>query len=293
MAYGDYADWSNGYDPTGGVPGGGGTSGTEPVGDPGKVQLPGPTGPVGTPRQVATAPDGVPYYQDQAGSYWTKNPDGSWAQQTLDPSAWATGGTGGGGGGGGGGLINPFPGQFQPPGTNPYPTAPTFSGGPAYTPPPAFSYDPFKAPTFEEAQNDPGFQFVQQLGQQGVERSAAARGVLNSGGTLQDIAKWNQSLAESQYGNVFNRDLGAWQQNLGAALNAYNTNYQTQYADPYKNAYQSALDQFNPQFSAWQTNMGATQRDNEFNYSSAFDRYKFDYQRWYDQHRLSMDMVNM
>ena len=191
--------------------------------------------------------------------------------------------------GGTGGLIDPFPGMFQAPTPIPYQAPPQFQA-PSYTPPPAFTYAQFQAPTFDQALNDPGFQFVQQMGQRGVERSAAARGVLNSGGTLQDIANFNQSLAESQYGNVFNRNLGAWQQNYNAAVGQYNTNYQTQYLDPYKNAYQSALDTYNPQFSAWQTNTAATQRQNEFDYAGAMDRYKFDYQRWLDRINTSVNL---
>jgi hypothetical protein len=123
--------------------------------------------------------------------------------------------------GGGGGLIDPYPGGPYVP--------------PDYKPPPAFV-----KPTFDEAANDPGFQFVQREGQEALERSAAARGVLNSGGTLKDIANWNQGLAATQYSNVWDRNLAA-----------YNTNYTTQYLDPYKNAYQSALQKYQTNYQAW------------------------------------------
>jgi hypothetical protein len=204
---------------------------------------PGVADPGLTYSQVGTAADGVPIYQGSDGKYYTKNPDGSYAEQDASVLNQPAGGaappppaapppaTGGGGGAlppgtsapnaGGGGLINPFPGgDFVPPG---------------YTPPPAF-----KTPTFDEAANDPGYQFAQQMGQQGVERSAAARGVLNTGGTLQDIAKWNQGLATQQYGDVYNRALGT-----------YNQNYTTQYLDPYKNAYQSALQKYQTNYQSW------------------------------------------
>jgi hypothetical protein len=139
--------------------------------------------------------------------------------------------TGGGGGGGGGtGLIQEYPGgPFVPPDWS------------------AFKPAAYKAPSFEEAQNDPGYQFAQQEGQRGVERSAAARGVLNSGGTLQDIAKWNQGLATTQYQNVADR-----------AKKTYDTNYKTQYDDPYKNAYQSAFQKYLTGYQSWLDRINTT-----------------------------------
>lgn len=176
---------------------------------------------------------------------------------------------------GGGGLITPWGQTFTPPPMADTPGAPSFTP-PAYTPPPAFAQ-----PTYDEARNDPGFQFVQREGQKALENSAAARGVLNSGGTLKDIAQWNQSLADTQYQNVFNRD-----------LSQYTTNYGTQFKDPYEIAYKGALDQFTPQLDVWKTNAAATQRSNEFNYLNAYDQYKFQYQQWLDRIHESETLHN-
>lgn len=127
----------------------------------------------------------------------------------------------------------PGPGNFQP-------GAPPQFAPPTYTPPPAF-----KAPTPEEAANDPGYQFSLNQGEQALQQSAAARGTLNTGGTLKDILNYGQQAATQQYGNVYNRN-----------LQTYQTNYGTQYADPYMHAYQSALDAYMPQFNAWQATTG-------------------------------------
>lgn len=57
----------------------------------------------------------------------------------------------------------------------------------------------------QDFQTDPGYQFRQQQGQQGLERSAAARGGLLSGAAMKDAMRFNQGLASDEYTNAFNR----------------------------------------------------------------------------------------
>lgn len=52
---------------------------------------------------------------------------------------------------------------------------------------------------------DPAYQFNMDQGMQALQRSAAARGGLMSGGTLKDIAKYSQGLASNEYQNAYNR----------------------------------------------------------------------------------------
>lgn len=54
-------------------------------------------------------------------------------------------------------------------------------------------------------QQSPAFQFQMQQGQQALERSAAARGGLNSGGFAKDLTNYSQGLASNEYQNQFNR----------------------------------------------------------------------------------------
>lgn len=74
----------------------------------------------------------------------------------------------------------------------------------------------FQAPTEVTEQNDPGYQARLQMGQQALERSAAARGNLLTGGTAKALERYGQNYASNEYGNVYNR-----------ALNTYQTNYNT------------------------------------------------------------------
>ncbi len=51
----------------------------------------------------------------------------------------------------------------------------------------------------------PGYEFRRAEGQRGVENSAAARGLLQSGGTLKGIDRYNQDYAANDFKDAFNR----------------------------------------------------------------------------------------
>ena len=73
----------------------------------------------------------------------------------------------------------------------------------------------FTAPTAQQVQNTPGYQFQLAQGNQAVQRLAAASGGLQSGGTLKSLDQYSQGLASTYYQNAFNN-----------ALQGYQTNYQ-------------------------------------------------------------------
>jgi hypothetical protein len=60
-----------------------------------------------------------------------------------------------------------------------------------------FGMDQFRA--------DPGYSFRMSEGMKGLERSAAARGGLLSGGMLKGIQRFGQDMASQEYQNAFNR----------------------------------------------------------------------------------------
>lgn len=68
--------------------------------------------------------------------------------------------------------------------------------------PMATEYTPFGMSQF---QADPGYSFRMSEGMKGLERSAAARGGLLSGGTLKGIQRYGQDMASQEYNNAFNR----------------------------------------------------------------------------------------
>lgn len=56
-----------------------------------------------------------------------------------------------------------------------------------------------------DLQTDPGYLFDLQQGNQAVQRSAAAQGTLNSGGTLAAISQYTTGLASNEVSNAYNR----------------------------------------------------------------------------------------
>lgn len=54
-------------------------------------------------------------------------------------------------------------------------------------------------------QKDPGYDFRMQEGQKALERSAASRGGLQSGGTLKALSRYGQDYASGEYQNAYNR----------------------------------------------------------------------------------------
>jgi len=83
----------------------------------------------------------------------------------------------------------------------------------------------FQAPTDVTEQNDPGYKFRLQQGMDALQNSAAAKGTLLTGGTAAGIQRYGQDYASNEYGNVYNRALGEYQ-------NSYNIFKQNQ-ADQY------------------------------------------------------------
>jgi hypothetical protein len=62
----------------------------------------------------------------------------------------------------------------------------------------------------------PGYEFAQGEGIQALDRSAAARGRLNSGRQSKDLLRFGTGLADQTYGNQLQRLMGLSQQGIGA-----------------------------------------------------------------------------
>lgn len=65
--------------------------------------------------------------------------------------------------------------------------------------------------------DDPGYQFRLGEGLKALQRSAAARGTLLTGGTLKGLQGFAQDYASNEYQNAFNRNMGVAQLGLSAA----------------------------------------------------------------------------
>jgi len=76
----------------------------------------------------------------------------------------------------------------------------------------AMDYRPFTA---EKMYADPGYGFRLSEGQKMIDRQAAARGGLISGGALKAAARYGQDYASGEYNNAFNRYLAERNAQLG------------------------------------------------------------------------------
>lgn len=165
-------------------------------------------------------------------------------------------GTGGPGTTGTGGtlrnILSPFTGSWSAQ------NAPVFQPGRAV---PVFQK--FDAPTLEQAKNEPGFQLALQEGQEGIQNSAAGRGLARSGGTLKDILKYNQNFANQNYQNVYNRGFNTWQANTSGDLNNWMAGER------------GNMDTFN----AGMQSAGMNNDNSWKNYLQGFDQFKYN-QQW-------------
>jgi hypothetical protein len=178
------------------------------------------------------------------------------------------------------GPLPPGP-QPPAPGPAPAPGASAFPSGqapPTFTPPPItkpepWNYQSFIAPSPDEVNSDPWTQYQLKTGADQIQRSAAARGILNTGGTISDLMRGADEITNAGYANIFNRAAQTYGMNRQNSLDAYNVNNSTQYQDPLKWNYQSAQDTWNAQshtfdslnnYSWAKTLFGADQDDRAF-----------------------------
>lgn len=63
----------------------------------------------------------------------------------------------------------------------------------------------FRSFNMSDYQADPGYAFRMSEGQKALERSAAARGGLNSGATLKALTRYGQDMGSQEYQNAYNR----------------------------------------------------------------------------------------
>jgi hypothetical protein len=90
--------------------------------------------------------------------------------------------------------------------------------GGAFAQPEAFK---FGANEFAAGQ-DPGYAFRVSEGQKALDRQAAARGGLISGGALKAAARYGQDMGSQEYQNAFNRSLTGYNANVARSDTGYN-----------------------------------------------------------------------
>lgn len=101
-----------------------------------------------------------------------------------------------------------------------------------------------------DIEDDPGYQFDLAQGLQAVQRSAAAKGSLSSGGTLKSIASFTKGLASEEVNSAFNRFMTQQDAqfnrlstiaSLGSGAVNTLSNFSQNYANQVSNAYGAGI----------------------------------------------------
>lgn len=217
----------------------------------------------------------------------TQQPTGETDPQAPPPPS--TGGAGGFSYNGDGTFPNTSPSTFEVSPSWPQLTLPRFEPGPGFEAPPPFSYqdfsyDSFHAPTMEQARNEPGYAFAADEGRRALENSAAARGVVRTGGTLKDILGWGQRLGDQNYSNVYNREastyglnrgnaFGNWEANRNNAADAYQRNYNVS-RDVFDANYGQRKDKYAFDVGAVKDEFAPRQRQAELTFADLYSRWR-------------------
>lgn len=116
----------------------------------------------------------------------------------------------------------------------------------------AYEAPTFTAPTAADLAGDPGYQARLDAAQRGLERSAAAKGTVLSGGFVgRTMPRELGRLASEEYGNLYQRRLGAFTTNAGLGFGARQLN-ESAYQDDVTNAF----NQYGQRYRTWRDLVG-------------------------------------
>jgi len=142
------------------------------------------------------------------------------------------------------------------------PSLPTAGGAPTSLQPWTES---FTAPTAEQASQEPGFQFQLGEGLKALQRSAAAKGTLLTGGTVKGLESFANDLANRNYQDVYNRAYNEYEGRRSTFL--------TNEANRYNSQRSNRLDDWG--ISSDYFNMGRANRLDNFNIWNTIDMNTF------------------
>lgn len=166
-------------------------------------------------------------------------------------------------------------------------TAPQLGPETPWSGPAAFTYQPFTLPNGQQVlQQDPGYQFRLQQGQDALQRSAAARGMITSGAAQQALQEHAQNVASQEYANAFNRALQQYRTNYDVARDVYglgmqraNEAYARDLAErmrQYEIERQRRQDEYEPDLLTWKAQQLAAGRNAELLFNRTWDREQFE-----------------
>ena len=119
----------------------------------------------------------------------------------------------------------------------------------------------FRAPTAQEAEATPGYQFTLDQGNKAILRGQAASGGAFTGGTMKNLANFSKNLADTTYNDSFLRKLQEFNTNFGVWQGDQNRGF--------SNLYNVATLGENAAAQTGQFGAGATAQANGYNTDAA------------------------
>ena len=110
----------------------------------------------------------------------------------------------------------------------------------------------------DSIQDSAAYQWRMDQGLQGMDRSAAARGALYSGGQSADLMRFGQGLASQEYNDQWNRlsGLAGVGQNVNTQLGQFGANAASNIGNAYANIGNARASAYGQQAQAWNNALG-------------------------------------
>lgn len=170
--------------------------------------------------------------------------------------------------------VQPFPTEGP---LNPDPfQQPTYEDAPSYQAP-TYEEQRFAAPSWEQVQNDPGYQFRRKEGMGALQASAAARGMLGTGTFARDMVNYGQDLASQEYQQAYDRALGTYGVNTDERRFGYNARSE------------GAQAEYAPRLVTWNARREDGQRAAELTYDRNWQREVYGRDDNYRRNRATED----
>jgi hypothetical protein len=130
----------------------------------------------------------------------------------------------------------------------------------------------FQAPTAEDMKADPAYQARMDAAMNQAKAAGASSGVLRTGGFVKGLQDRAQGVASQEYGNIYGRKQGEWQQEFGRAKDIYGLN-QGNTKTAFDTNVRNKLDAYGARQSTWKDNADVGLRQGELGYNIATGTY--------------------
>lgn len=128
---------------------------------------------------------------------------------------------------------------------------------PEYQAPTPFTFDP------SQLQNDKGYQFEFDEGLRALQHAASRHGGTRGTNTMRDMVGFGQGLAATRVNDIFNRQAGIWDRNVGEGRYAHEA------------ATSRATSRFAPKLLNWERDRDEARRDLEMRFNQDWQREQF------------------